>query len=62
MEIRQLGGSDLQVSALCLGTMTFGEQNSEAEACELSAYRSHFVFGIKEPVNFRHNGATLFPA
>jgi aryl-alcohol dehydrogenase-like predicted oxidoreductase len=32
MEYRQLGNSDLCVSALSLGTMTFGEQNSEAEA------------------------------
>ncbi|TXT23924.1 MAG: aldo/keto reductase [Gallionellaceae bacterium] len=32
MEYRQLGESDLRVSALGLGTMTFGEQTSEAEA------------------------------
>ena len=32
MEYRILGGSDLNVSVLGLGTMTFGEQNSEAEA------------------------------
>ncbi|MBI4808185.1 MAG: NADP(H)-dependent aldo-keto reductase [Nitrosomonadales bacterium] len=32
MEYRRLGSSDLMVSALALGTMTFGEQNSEAEA------------------------------
>jgi aryl-alcohol dehydrogenase-like predicted oxidoreductase len=32
MEYRRLGGSNLNVSALCLGTMTFGEQNSEADA------------------------------
>jgi len=32
MEYRQLGGSDLRVSVLCLGTMTFGEQNSEQQA------------------------------
>lgn len=32
MEYRRLGDSDLAVSAICLGTMTFGEQNSEAEA------------------------------
>lgn len=32
MEYRQLGNSDLNVSALSLGTMTFGEQNSEQDA------------------------------
>jgi aryl-alcohol dehydrogenase-like predicted oxidoreductase len=32
MEYKKLGGSDLQVSTLCLGTMTFGEQNTEADA------------------------------
>ena len=32
MEYRRLGASDLRVSALALGSMTFGEQNSEAEA------------------------------
>lgn len=32
MEYRRLGSSDLSVSALCLGTMTFGEQNSEQDA------------------------------
>lgn len=32
MEYRQLGQSELKVSALCLGTMTFGQQNNMAEA------------------------------
>ena len=32
MEYRRLGRTDLRVSALCLGTMTFGEQNNEADA------------------------------
>ncbi|WP_299163034.1 NADP(H)-dependent aldo-keto reductase [Accumulibacter sp.] len=32
MNNRQLGNSALQVSEICLGTMTFGEQNSEREA------------------------------
>lgn len=32
MQYRRLGTTDLQVSALCLGTMTFGEQNTEPEA------------------------------
>ncbi len=32
MHQRRLGRSDIKVSALCLGTMTFGEQNSESDA------------------------------
>ncbi|MGM0517666.1 MAG: aldo/keto reductase [Pseudomonadota bacterium] len=34
MEYRRLGNSGLEVSSICLGTMTFGEQNTEAEAHE----------------------------
>ncbi|NEX21276.1 NADP(H)-dependent aldo-keto reductase [Thiorhodococcus mannitoliphagus] len=32
MHYRQLGRTDIKISALCLGTMTFGEQNTESEA------------------------------
>ncbi|MEN3276520.1 MAG: hypothetical protein V7631_2310 [Massilia sp.] len=32
MKRTQLGRTDLQVSKVCLGTMTFGEQNTESEA------------------------------
>ncbi len=32
MQLKPLGMSDLQVSALSLGTMTFGEQNNETDA------------------------------
>ncbi|HET7833271.1 MAG TPA: NADP(H)-dependent aldo-keto reductase [Gallionella sp.] len=46
MELRRLGASDLQVSALALGTMTFGEQNSEAEA------HSQLDYAISRGVNF----------
>ena len=31
MDYRKLGHSDLNVSAVCLGTMTFGQQNTETE-------------------------------
>ncbi|WP_275289281.1 NADP(H)-dependent aldo-keto reductase [Halomonas elongata] len=34
MQTRPLGNTGIEVSRLCLGTMTFGEQNSEAEAHE----------------------------
>ena len=32
MKFNQLGSSDLKVSEICLGTMTFGEQNTESDA------------------------------
>jgi len=32
MEFRKLGRTDTEVSVICLGTMTFGKQNTEAEA------------------------------
>ncbi|WP_332699060.1 aldo/keto reductase [Bosea sp. (in: a-proteobacteria)] len=46
MEYRQLGRTDLKVSAICLGTMTWGQQNSEAEGHEQMDY------ALAEGVNF----------
>ena len=34
MEYSKLGSTDLKVSRVCLGTMTWGNQNSEAEGHE----------------------------
>ncbi len=38
MQKRPLGNSNLQVTKLCLGTMTWGEQNTEAEAHQQMDY------------------------
>ena len=38
MEYKFLGNTDLKVSLICLGTMTWGEQNSEIEAFEQMDY------------------------
>lgn len=46
MEYKSLGGSDLNVSRICLGTMTFGQQNTEAEAHEQLDY------AVSQGVNF----------
>src|SRR6267143_795270 len=46
MKHRTLPGSDLDVSEICLGTMTWGEQNSEADA------HSQLDFALAHGVNF----------
>lgn len=54
MEIRKLGSSDLNVSLLCLGTMTWGEQNTQAEAFEQMDY------AVAEGINF-FDTAEMYP-
>jgi aryl-alcohol dehydrogenase-like predicted oxidoreductase len=46
MEYRRLGRTDIKVSTICLGTMTFGEQNTEAEA------HAQLDYAIEAGVNF----------
>lgn len=46
MQHRTLPGTDLDVSEVCLGTMTWGEQNSEAEA------HAQLDYAIAQGVNF----------
>ena len=38
MKYRKLGNTDIDLSVICLGTMTFGEQNNEKEAFEQMNY------------------------
>jgi len=38
MNFKKLGNTDLEVSTICLGTMTWGEQNSQKEAFEQMNY------------------------
>ena len=46
MDKVQLGTSDLMVSKVCLGTMTFGEQNTEADG------HSQLDYALEHGVNF----------
>jgi len=46
MEYTKLGKTDLSVSKICLGTMTYGDQNTEAEAHEQLDY------AVAQGVNF----------
>lgn len=54
MKYRTLGHTDIEVSQICLGTMTWGEQNTEAEAFE------QLDVAIRAGVNFIDT-AELYP-
>jgi len=54
MELRKLGGTDLKVSPICLGTMTWGEQNTEAQAHEQLDY------AVAQGLNFI-DAAEMYP-
>ncbi|AKH67788.1 putative oxidoreductase, aryl-alcohol dehydrogenase like protein [Spongiibacter sp. IMCC21906] len=54
MKYRNLGRSELSVSELCLGTMTWGEQNSLEQACEQMDY------AVSRGINF-FDTAEMYP-
>ena len=55
MKFRKLGTTDLNVSVICLGTMTFGEQTSQMEGFEQMDY------AVEMGVNF-FDTAEMYPA
>lgn len=54
MKYRRLGRTDLDVSLICLGTMTWGEQNTEAQAHEQLDY------ALDQGINFLDT-AEMYP-
>ena len=54
MEYRKLGASELNVSKICLGTMTWGQQNTEAEA------HAQLDYAMANGVNFI-DAAEMYP-
>src|SRR5690554_4145151 len=54
MQTRKLGFTDIEVSLICLGTMTWGEQNSEQEAFEQLDY------AMEQGINFI-DAAEMYP-
>ena len=46
MNYRKLGNTDIEVSTICLGTMTWGEQNTQAEGFE------QMDFALDQGINF----------
>ena len=54
MRYRKLGTTKIDVSVICLGTMTWGEQNSEAEALDQINY------SVEAGINF-FDAAEIYP-
>jgi len=55
MNYRKLGNTDLEVSTICLGTMTWGEQNSQEEGFEQMDY------ALDQGINF-FDAAEMYPS
>ena len=55
MNFKKLGNTDLKVSTICLGTMTWGEQNNQKDAFEQMNY------ALDQGVNF-FDTAEIYPS
>ena len=55
MNFRKLGNTDLKVSTICLGTMTWGEQNTQKDAFEQMNY------SLDSGINF-FDAAEIYPS
>ena len=55
MNFKKLGNTDLKVSTICLGTMTWGEQNNQKEAFEQMNY------ALDSGINF-FDTAEIYPS
>ncbi len=54
MKYKKLGRTDISVSEICLGTMTWGTQNTEAEA------HGQMDYSVEKGINF-FDTAELYP-
>ncbi|PIK15359.1 aldo/keto reductase [Halobacteriovorax sp. JY17] len=54
MKFKKLGNTDIDVSLICMGTMTYGEQNTETEAFEMLDY------AFDQGINF-YDTAEMYP-
>ncbi len=51
MQFKPLGHTGINLPEICLGTMTFGEQNTQQEAFEQLNYafpNTVYIFGIRQ--------------
>jgi len=52
MNYKKLGNTDIEVSAICLGTMTWGEQNNQKDAFEQMDYALDMELTFLTPLKY----------
>ena len=58
MQYRNLGSSNLKVSALCLGTMMFGDQTEQGEAQRIVAHAHEHGVNFLDTADVYTSGAS----